>query len=84
MSEENKQETQGAAPEQAAAPAEKGKSAAKVEIPKNCGACKKPIRKIRYYRNMQFFCNRKCWETFKTEAQKKQKEAEQKQQEPAA
>ncbi len=50
----------------------------KVEIPKNCGACKKPIHKIRYYRNMQFFCNRKCWEKFKKaqEVAKKKAEAE--------
>ncbi|MDD5728064.1 MAG: hypothetical protein PHV59_05835 [Victivallales bacterium] len=89
MSEEKKQEAKEVTPEQAAAPAEgaaapKGKTPVKVEIPKNCGACKKPIHKVRYYRNMQFFCNRKCWETFKTEALKKQKEAEQKQQEQAA
>ena len=47
----------------------------KVEIPKNCGSCKKPIGKIRYYRNMQFFCNRKCWAKFKQkQAAAKQKE----------
>ena len=58
----------------------KGKTPAKVEIAKNCGACKKPVRKLRYYRNMQFFCNRKCWEDFmKSAAKAKEKEAEAKQ-----
>ncbi|MFH1460700.1 MAG: hypothetical protein ABIG64_10100 [Candidatus Omnitrophota bacterium] len=62
----------------------KDKTSLKVEIPKNCGACKKPIQKIRYYKNMQFFCNKQCWKKFKkTEDEKKQKEAEPVQ-EPAA
>ncbi len=54
----------------------------KVEIPKNCGACKKPIQKIRYYRNMQFFCNKRCWEAFKKSAADKDKK--EKSQEKAA
>jgi hypothetical protein len=63
----------------------KDKKPPKVEIPKSCGSCKKPVAKMRYYRNMQFFCNTKCWKDFKKkEAQRKLKEAEgKKQQEPA-
>ena len=69
------------APESGSAATGEKKAPPKVEIPKNCGACKKPIRKIRYYRNMQFFCNRKCWEKFKKtqEVAKKKAEAEQQQ-----
>ncbi|MBI4844980.1 MAG: hypothetical protein HY810_00640 [Candidatus Omnitrophica bacterium] len=60
------------------------KKSSKVEIPKNCGSCKKPIYKIRYYRNMQFFCNKKCWEKFKEAQEKKKKEEGSKQQEQTA
>ena len=87
MSEENTQSEQQpaetAAPEaaqpeaQAAEP--KDTKPKKVEIPKNCGSCKKPIHKIRYYRNMQFFCNTKCWKTFKKAEEKRKKEEAEKQ-----
>jgi hypothetical protein len=57
--------------------ASKDKKSAKVEIPKSCGSCKKPVAKMRYYRNMQFFCNTKCWKNFKKkETERKLKEAE--------
>jgi len=73
MAEEIKQETAAAVP-QPAAPAEEKKKPAKVEIPMNCGSCKKPIhKKLRYYRNMKFFCNKKCWAKLNAE-QKKVKE----------
>jgi len=64
----------------------KDKLPPKVEIPKSCGSCKKPVAKMRYYRNMQFFCNTKCWKDFKKkEAARKLKEAEEnKQQAPVA
>ncbi|MBU1044102.1 MAG: hypothetical protein KJ915_06855 [Candidatus Omnitrophica bacterium] len=63
----------------------KDKLPPKVEISKSCGSCKKPVAKMRYYRNMQFFCNTKCWKDFKKkEEQRKLKEAEEnKQQEQA-
>ncbi len=62
----------------------KDKKPPKVEIPKNCGSCKKPVAKMRYYRNMQFFCNTKCWKNFKKkDAERKEKEAEEKKQEQA-
>lgn len=55
----------------------KDKKSAKVEISKSCGSCKKPVAKMRYYRNMQFFCNTKCWKIFKKkETERKLKEAE--------
>ncbi|MBU4305050.1 MAG: hypothetical protein KJ893_05445 [Candidatus Omnitrophica bacterium] len=81
MSEELKQQEQQESTEQpasAAAQPEAKKDAKppKVEIPKNCGACKKPIHRIRYYRNMRFFCNKKCWENFKKEQAQKKAEAE--------
>ncbi|RKY36107.1 MAG: hypothetical protein DRP78_04430 [Candidatus Omnitrophota bacterium] len=47
----------------------------KVEIPKNCAACKKAIGKIRYYRNMKFFCNKKCWKNFKKKEEEKKQAA---------
>ncbi|MFH1093037.1 MAG: hypothetical protein V1739_02625 [Candidatus Omnitrophota bacterium] len=87
MTEENKQEQQEEAAvektsQEAAvkAPKEeaKDKTPQRVEIPKNCGACKKPVAKMRYYRNMQFFCNKKCWKTFKDKEVKDKEEAKQK------
>jgi len=85
MTEEKKQEQQEEvkqeAPKEEAAEAPKEeakvKTPPKVEIPKNCGACKKPIGKVRYYRNMQFFCNKKCWKKFKAKEAKKKEEAQQ-------
>ena len=87
MTEEKKQEQQEEvkqeAPKEEAAAEEapkeevKVKTPPKVEIPKNCGACKKPIGKVRYYRNMQFFCNKKCWKKFKAKEAKKKEEAQQ-------
>ena len=63
----------------------KDKLPPKVEIPKSCGSCKKPVTKMRYYRNMQFFCNTKCWKDFKKkEEQRKLKEAEDKQKQEQA
>ena len=43
--------------------AEKGSSAKqKVEKPKNCSRCNKPIkRKTWYYRNGKYFCGKGCW-----------------------
>ncbi len=42
----------------------KAAPAAKKEKPSNCAACKKPIRKRRwYYRNGKFYCTKKCWKT---------------------
>jgi len=82
MSEETKQEkTQEP---KAEAPAEQ-KAAVKVEIPKNCGSCNKPVRRIRFYRNMKFFCNKKCWEKFqKAQADEKKKKEAASQPEPQA
>ena len=79
--EEVKQEAAAEAPkEEAAAEAPKEevkeKTFKKVEIPMNCGECKKPIAKIRYYRNMQFFCNQKCWNKFKAKQAGKKAEAQ--------
>ena len=54
--------------------AKKEQKPSRVEISKNCAECKKPVKKIRYYRNMNFFCNKKCWLSFKkkTDAKKDQ------------
>ena len=43
--------------------AEKGSPAKqKVEKPKNCSRCNKPIkRKTWYYRNGKYFCGKGCW-----------------------
>ena len=43
--------------------AEKGSSTKqKVERPKNCSRCNKPIkRKTWYYRNGKYFCGKGCW-----------------------
>ncbi|MBU1087886.1 MAG: hypothetical protein KKD05_10300 [Candidatus Omnitrophica bacterium] len=63
----------------------KDKVPPKVAIPKSCGSCKKPVAKMRYYRNMQFFCNTKCWKDFKKkEEQRKLKETEAKKQQEQA
>ena len=86
MTEENKQEEQPkeTVPEQTAEEEKPKGPPPKPEIPKNCGACKKPIQKVRYYRNMLFFCNKKCWSKFKAAEEKKKQEEAAKTQEPSA
>ncbi|MCM8813973.1 MAG: hypothetical protein NC924_08610 [Candidatus Omnitrophica bacterium] len=51
----------------------------KVEIPKQCGACNKPVKRVtRYYRNMKFFCNKSCWAKYQEKAAQEKKEAAEK------
>lgn len=61
---------QAAAPEaaQAAAPAaqaeKKDAEKARKEKPANCAACNKSIKKkLHYYREGKFYCNKRCWKT---------------------
>ena len=52
--------------ESAAAPkaAEAKKEEPKIEKPANCSACKKSIKNKRwYYRNSNYFCSKRCWQT---------------------
>ncbi|MFH1061415.1 MAG: hypothetical protein V1747_00810 [Candidatus Omnitrophota bacterium] len=82
---ENEQESTSEVKEESKQAQPKDKKPPKVEIPKSCGSCKKPVAKTRYYRNMQFFCNTKCWKDFKKkEAQIKLKAAEEKKQQEQA
>ena len=57
----------------------------KTEEKKNCAGCNKPFKKVqRYYRNGQYYCNRRCWnDKAKKEAAEAQSKAEVKT-EPAA
>ncbi len=49
----------------AAAPVKEEKAApVKAEKPVNCAACKKSIRKKRwYYRDGNYYCTKRCWST---------------------
>lgn len=49
----------------AAAPAKEEKATpVKAEKPENCAACKKSIRKKRwYYRDGKYYCTKRCWST---------------------
>ena len=34
------------------------------EMPTNCVSCNKPLKKRKiYYRNNQYYCNKRCWKT---------------------
>ncbi len=36
----------------------------KIEKPANCAACNKSIKKkLFYYRNGKYYCNKRCWKT---------------------
>ncbi len=51
----------------------------KIEKPKNCSQCNKPIRrKAWYYRNGKYFCGKGCWKIAmeKERGEKAQKAAE--------
>ena len=40
----------------------------------NCLSCNKPLRKItRYYRDGKYYCNKKCWRTFKNKSKEEAK-----------
>ena len=62
-----KAETKGlpaAAAQVAPQPEKKEAPPVKKEKPANCAACKKSIRKKRwYYRDGKFYCTKRCWQT---------------------
>jgi len=40
----------------------------------NCLACNKPIKKLkRYYRDGQFYCNKKCWRNYLKKSKEEKK-----------
>jgi hypothetical protein len=42
---------------------------APAETTKNCPACKKPVKRVRwYYRNGKYFCTQNCWRAFRATA----------------
>jgi len=46
------------------APEKKEAEEPKIEKPDNCAACNKSIKKkLHYYRNGKFYCNKRCWKT---------------------
>ena len=46
------------------APEKKEAEEPKIEKPDNCEACNKSIKKkLHYYRNGKFYCNKRCWKT---------------------
>lgn len=71
---------QAAAP--AAVPEKKEAEKPKKEKPANCAACNKSIKKkLFYYRNGKYYCNKRCW---KTTVKKEEKPQEGAQEQPKA
>ena len=55
------------------------------ERPSVCASCGKRLsKKSWYYRNGQFFCKKRCWETAKAKAQEAKPSEPSKTSEPAA
>jgi len=71
--EEEKKENEAASqePQKEKGPANQEKTTAPVR-PTECAACAKALKKrIWYYRNGKFFCNKKCFKRKEEEEQKK-------------